>query len=206
MTPKRSRIALIVGLAAMAALVVALGVLRGDDAPPYPAIPALEDLDPPPVATSEPLRTPRVARLPNTAPRTLPAGESVDPPATPGPRLEDHLNPVAAPHAERSTPQTPAQDTSTNTPAVTIRPGDDPDLAAALADPTNPNRWVTLADRFRVQRHHDLEAAALRRAIRATREPHIADMLLKRVRQAEDDAGNTPGRPSSIEFPGPSNP
>ena len=119
-------------------------------------------------------------------------------PAVPHPRLEDHLNPVAAPRSGAGD----AQGRSLAPP----RPTDDPDLAAALADPTNPNRWVTLADRFRADRRHDLEAAALRRAMRAARDPNLAETLRNRVRQAEENAMNAPRRSSSIEFPATTNP
>lgn len=207
MTPRRSRIALLIGLAAMAILALLLGILRQGDAPTYPAIPALEDLDPP-AASPAPPRTPRAARLP-VPPTPTPASEAPiaapGAPATSSPRLEDHLNPVAAPHsgpaAQRPGLQYPADDSPT--PA---RPSDDPDLAAALADPANPNRWVNLADRFRVERRYDLEAAALRRAMRVAREPSLAETLRNRVRQAETDAMNAPKRSSTVEFPAPTNP
>lgn len=212
--PRRRRIALGIGLTALAVLATLLFLLRQGDPPPFPAVPDLSDLDDGPRAAPEPPLTPRAARLPaSPAPEPRPAPASVPlPPGTP--RLQDHLPaPVAAPrsvpgaigpragraHPPDGAPDGPAQ-------AMAARPGSDPELAAALADPGNPNRWTALADRFRVHGLHDLEAAALRRALRVPHDPSMTELLRNRVRQADADARAGASRSTPIEFPPPANP
>lgn len=222
MSAGRGRTALIVGLVAVVVLGVAatLVILNSPERLPafYPIDPA-HPIPDPVIDGKSPSRPPRSTRLPAREPvpadpdRT--AGRDPALPMLPpgAPRLEDHLNPVAAPTRDPATVQArPASPASSpahspdGSPEPAVRPGSDPDVAAALADPGDPNRWTTLADRFRVQRLHDLEAAALRRALRAARDPGLAEALKQRVRQAEDDARSAGTRSGPIEFPAPSVP
>jgi hypothetical protein len=214
MTPRRRRIALGIGLSGLALLAMILFLLRQGDPPPFPAVPDLSDLEDGQHAAPEPPRTPRAARLPAPWPPEPPAATAhvALPPGTP--RLQDHLpNPVAAPrsapgaigpragraHPPDGAPADPSQ-------AMAARPGSDPELAAALAEPGNPNRWTALADRFRVHGLHDLEAAALRRALRVPHDPSMTELLRNRVRQADADARTGASRSTPIEFPPPANP
>lgn len=133
-----SRAALIVGVAAISALVVGFFWLNDDKAPDFPAIPKPVD---PPQEAEEPAGS-----------RHFKGRSAVRP--APEPTQTATAAPESAP-----SPAAPTR-------AVRPRQPHDELLEATRAEPDNPTRWVDFAKAADRADRHDLALAGLKRALR----------------------------------------